>query len=138
MTYRSQGPKIDWAYLKKLRPAIHVIRALTSHMELEFGTLVRGKKQTIPKRDIDVPKLRKSFHIYHQEERGRVVSSKEDRTDDYSNNGWTEYMKGKKRRRWVDGRTFVRSTREVWGDEESSSEDEESTTEPTMEIDETQ
>ena len=39
VTHRSEGPNIDWAYLKKLHPAIHVIWTLTLHMEQEFGTL---------------------------------------------------------------------------------------------------
>ena len=44
VTYRSEGPNIKWPYLKKLHPAIHVIRALTLHIEEEFNTLSRGKK----------------------------------------------------------------------------------------------
>ncbi|KAJ7474945.1 hypothetical protein FB451DRAFT_1465243 [Mycena latifolia] len=36
VTYRSEGPNIDWDYLKKLHTAIHVIRAVNSHMEYEF------------------------------------------------------------------------------------------------------
>ncbi|KAJ7437506.1 hypothetical protein FB451DRAFT_1451536 [Mycena latifolia] len=45
VTYRSEGPNIDWDYLKKLHPAIHVIRAVNSHMEYEFKTRVRGRKR---------------------------------------------------------------------------------------------
>ncbi|KAJ7094819.1 hypothetical protein C8R44DRAFT_584516, partial [Mycena epipterygia] len=30
ITYRSEGPNIDWQYLKKLHPAIHVIRAVNA------------------------------------------------------------------------------------------------------------
>ncbi|KAJ7199866.1 hypothetical protein GGX14DRAFT_401147 [Mycena pura] len=47
VTYRSEGPKIDWEYLKKLHPAIHVIRAVNAHMETEFKTRVRGSKHTV-------------------------------------------------------------------------------------------
>ncbi|KAJ7681420.1 hypothetical protein B0H17DRAFT_1230726 [Mycena rosella] len=33
VTHRSQGPNVDWEYLKKLHPAIHTIRAVSMFME---------------------------------------------------------------------------------------------------------
>ncbi|KAJ7852169.1 hypothetical protein B0H14DRAFT_2354898, partial [Mycena olivaceomarginata] len=45
VTHRSQGPKVDWDYLKKLHPSIHLIRAVSMFMESEFNTASRGKKQ---------------------------------------------------------------------------------------------
>ncbi|KAF7312766.1 hypothetical protein MIND_00291700 [Mycena indigotica] len=51
VTYRSEGFKINWSYLKKLHPAIPVIRALCEHMEHEFGTDTRGKKHSAPRKD---------------------------------------------------------------------------------------
>jgi hypothetical protein len=54
VTYHSEGPNIQWSYLKKLHPAIHVIRALTLHIKEEFSTLSRGKKHTKPKKELDV------------------------------------------------------------------------------------
>ena len=63
VTYRSQGPNIDWQYIKKLHPAIHVIQALTIHMEEEFGTLARGKNHTIPKEELDITRQLLRFHF---------------------------------------------------------------------------
>lgn len=39
VTHCSEGPNIKWDYLKKLHPAIHVICAVTLHIEEEIGTL---------------------------------------------------------------------------------------------------
>ncbi|KAF8215474.1 hypothetical protein K438DRAFT_1561950 [Mycena galopus ATCC 62051] len=44
-------------YLKKLHPAIHVIRSVSSHMETEFKTRVRGWKHTVPKKEQDIKNL---------------------------------------------------------------------------------
>jgi hypothetical protein len=60
-TYHSEGLYIKWPYLKKLHPAIHVIRALTLHVEEEFGTLSRGKNHTVPKKELDVRRLQESY-----------------------------------------------------------------------------
>ncbi|CAK5270382.1 unnamed protein product [Mycena citricolor] len=57
VTHRSQGPKIDWKYLKKLHPAIHIVRAVSHHMENEFKTRVRGWKHTVPKKEGDITAL---------------------------------------------------------------------------------
>ncbi|KAJ7812306.1 hypothetical protein B0H14DRAFT_3090506 [Mycena olivaceomarginata] len=61
VTHRSEGPNIDWKYLKKLHPAIHVVRSVSSHMESEFKTRVRGWKHTVPKKKEDVQGLQKWY-----------------------------------------------------------------------------
>ncbi|KAJ7700589.1 hypothetical protein B0H14DRAFT_3904294 [Mycena olivaceomarginata] len=61
VTYRSEGLNIDWEYLKKLHPAIHVIRAVNSHMEFEFNTRIRGRKHTVPKKEEDIRELQKWY-----------------------------------------------------------------------------
>jgi hypothetical protein len=72
VTYCSEGPNIKWSYLKKLHPAIHVIRAVTLHIEEEFGTHTRGKKHTVPKKELDIQKLQESYRSsgYHKYRRG--------------------------------------------------------------------
>ncbi|KDQ25341.1 hypothetical protein PLEOSDRAFT_1021103, partial [Pleurotus ostreatus PC15] len=40
--YRSEGPSVDWEYLKKLNPAIPTIRILSNHVEEQFGTQARS------------------------------------------------------------------------------------------------
>jgi len=47
---------------KKLHPAIHIIHAVTSHAEKEFTTLTRGKKHTVPQRELDICTLQNSYH----------------------------------------------------------------------------
>ncbi|KAJ7878080.1 hypothetical protein B0H13DRAFT_2545808 [Mycena leptocephala] len=75
VTYRSEGPNIDWEYIKKLHPAIHVIRAVNAHMETEFKTRVRGSKHTIPKKELDVQELQKWYRAsnVHVLKPGRAV-----------------------------------------------------------------
>ena len=118
VTYRSEGPNIKWPYLKKLHPAIHVIRAVTLHIEEEFGTLTRGKKHTIPKKELDVHKLQDSYRSagYHKYLAGREINSKKDRAADYATNGCLKLQRGNILQKWIDLRTFERATTETWGD----------------------
>ena len=76
--YHSEGPNINWSYLKKLHPAIYVIWTLTLHMEQEFRTLTQGKKHSIPKKDADVEQLQKAYRAsgYHRYQHGRTINSK--------------------------------------------------------------
>jgi hypothetical protein len=126
VTYRSQGPNIDWEYLKKLHPAIRVIRALTLHLEKEFGTLSRGKKHTVPKKDEDVLKLRKTYRAsgYKRYEEGRDINSKRDQVGDYSTKGCLKFLRGKILKKWIDLRTYERGTCENWLDDIESDDDE--------------
>lgn len=129
VTYRSEGPNIQWACLKKLHPAIHVIRAVTSHIEEEFGTLTRGKKHTIPKKELDIQKLQESYRGagYHKYHAGRQINSQKDQALDYTTMGCLKLQRGKILRKWKNLRTFERATRESWDDilddEDSESED---------------
>ncbi|KAJ7165181.1 hypothetical protein C8R46DRAFT_1035785 [Mycena filopes] len=76
VTYR---PNIDWEYLKKLHPAIHVIRAVNDHVEYEFKTKVRGHKHTIPQKELDMQELQKWYRAsdVHTFKAGRTIKSKE-------------------------------------------------------------
>ncbi|KAF8064098.1 hypothetical protein FPV67DRAFT_1420267 [Lyophyllum atratum] len=126
VTYRSEGPNIKWEYLKKLHPAIHVIRAVTAHIETEFGTLTRGKKHTVPKREKDVSGLHKSYRTsgYHTKcLTGRKIR-KEDKAEDLILEGSLKVQRGTVLKKWVDGRTFKRSKVERWGEDEASGSDE--------------
>lgn len=123
VTYRSEGPNIKWEYLKKLHPAIHVIRAVTEHIEKEFETLARGKKHTVPKKEIDVGKLQASYHTsgYHiQSSAGRTIRKK-DKAQDLILKGILAVQNGRVLERWVHARTFERSKTERWGDDSESS-----------------
>lgn len=122
MTYRSEGPNIHWEYLKKLHPAVRIIRALAMHMEKEFGTLTRGKKHTVPQKEFDVCKLLESYLAagIHKYEPGRNVS-KGDKAEDYATKGCLELQKGKILEKWVEGRSFLRSTTQDWESDSASS-----------------
>jgi hypothetical protein len=137
VTYGSEGPNIKWPYLKKLHPAIHVIRALTLHIEEDFGTLSRGKNHTIPKKDLDVRRLQQSYKTsgYHRYHAGREINSKKDHAVDYATKGCLKLLRGKILRKWKDLRTFERTTAERWDDlldddSESGGEDENENDEP--------
>lgn len=122
VTYRSEGPNVKWEYMKKLHPAIHTIRAIAIHIESEFGTLSRGKKHGVPKKEIDVAKLQKVYNDsgYHKYTAGRVAK-KDTTSEDYATEGALKAELGKVLEQWRHRRTFVRSTSERWpGDSDGS------------------
>ncbi|KAL1699110.1 hypothetical protein EV121DRAFT_216903 [Schizophyllum commune] len=111
VTYRSEGPSIDWDFLKKLHPAVPVIRELSKHMEEEFETLTRGLRHTIPKRDADVKALQEMYETAHLHEShpGRTAR---DKTDDFINDGLRTIpttLDG-----WSRNRNYKRRTEDDW------------------------
>ncbi|KAF4611552.1 hypothetical protein D9613_004492 [Agrocybe pediades] len=118
VTYRSEGPNVKWEYMKKLHPAIYVIRAVSEHVEKEMGTISRGKRHAIPTRDLDVETLRKSYREagYHIFTRGRSIERKDDKSEDYSEKGIIKLHKPDFLNRWKQQRAFPRATDEIWGD----------------------
>lgn len=116
VTHRSQGPSVDWDYLKKLHPAIHVIEAVGTHAKNQFKTMSRGKKHTVPRKFFDVQTLQNSYHAsnIHKYVAGRKSISKRDSAKDFASNGIVELMTGKILARWTDGRSFERSTDQEW------------------------
>ncbi|TFK58743.1 hypothetical protein BDN72DRAFT_781667 [Pluteus cervinus] len=123
VTHRSEGPNVDWDYLKKLHPAIHTIRAVTTHVNTEFKTLARGKKHTIPRREFDIQTLQNSYqasNIYTYTPK-RKPASKDDRVKDLLKIGAEKLLKTKVLERWVDHRSFLRSEDQLWSESESIS-----------------
>lgn len=95
--------------------------------EEEFKTKSRGKKHTIPRKELDVQTLQASYHAseVHKYIRGRTAVSKRDHAKDFADNGAEEIMTGKVLPRWVHGRSFTRATGQEWGlhsSDESNSE----------------
>ncbi|KAJ7572843.1 hypothetical protein C8J56DRAFT_806278, partial [Mycena floridula] len=138
VTYRSDGPHLNWEYLKKLHPAIPVIRELATFMERIFGTWTRGKKHTTPKREPDVAKLEQSyreftFHVYQP---GREVPVKS-RVKDYLNQGGIEIQTGPTILNWAEGRRYPRSTEQdlEFSESESEGEDADDEREDDMDVD---
>lgn len=122
VTYRSEGPNIQWEYFKKLHPAIHIIRMVADHVEKQFGTVSRGKKHTTPSRELDISVLQRSYqestyHIYHQ---GRKIEKKEDRAEDFVSKGVAKLHTGKPLERWNYLRSFERSKTEIWDEDRST------------------
>ncbi|KAK7015543.1 hypothetical protein VNI00_019077 [Paramarasmius palmivorus] len=113
VTYRSQGPHIDWKYLKMLHPAIPTIRSVADHIENQFETYTRGKRHTVPKKEADVRRLLEAYHGTHTQERGRKIGKK-DKGKDFLHHGVHELLYGKWLSDWHDGRYFVRATSEEW------------------------
>ncbi|KAJ7666792.1 hypothetical protein DFH06DRAFT_1294986 [Mycena polygramma] len=121
VTYRSEGPNIDWEYLKKLHPAIHVIKAVNNHMEYEFKTKVRGHKHTIPKKERDIQDLQKWYRAsaVHSFKPGGVIKGRRDksvpdRPKDTMSKGGSALQTGKTLERWIENRTVERSTMQDW------------------------
>jgi hypothetical protein len=127
VTYCSEGPNIIWEYLKKLHPAIHLIRAVANHIEQEFGTYTRGKRHTIPSkdRDIKVKVLQESYHRaeYNKLSSGQKIGDKKDRAEDFMKNGFIKLHKGDLLAQWVDQWSFEHSTEQKWDSETSVSYD---------------
>ncbi|KAJ6565956.1 hypothetical protein DFH09DRAFT_919327 [Mycena vulgaris] len=120
VTYRSEGPNIDWEYLKKLNPAIHVIRAVNNHMEYEFKTRIRGRKHTVPKKELDIQELQKWYrasnvHVY---EPGRNIPSKlknnPDVPKDTLSKGTTLIQTDETLKNWIETRTVDRAMGQDW------------------------
>ncbi|KAJ7800017.1 hypothetical protein B0H13DRAFT_2390668 [Mycena leptocephala] len=131
VTYRSEGPNVDWEYLKKLHPAIHVIRAVNSHMEFEFKTRIRGRKHTVPKKEEDIRELQKWYRasMVHAFKPGRKFHSKlktnPDQPKDTLTRGGVSIQTGKTLQNWVEIRTVERATTEEWDDLLSEESDQE-------------
>lgn len=125
VTYRSEGPEVDWEYLKMLHPAIHVICGVTSHVEKEFNTLTHGKKHTVPQKELDVQKLHDSYSAskLHTEIPGRKRFLDKDYEKDYISAGALSFSDGKLREQWISERTIERSTCQEWYTGDSSGSD---------------
>ncbi|EEB90164.1 hypothetical protein MPER_11668 [Moniliophthora perniciosa FA553] len=124
VTYNPGGPNIDWAYLKKLHPALPVIVALCRHMEHQFQTYTRGKKHTVPKKDADVDMLCRVYEqsAYHKYVPGRTITSKGDKAADFYREGQAKFIRGIVIQTWHQNRYFERSTEEEWNSEGESGE----------------
>ncbi|KAJ3546980.1 hypothetical protein NMY22_g1840 [Coprinellus aureogranulatus] len=120
VTYRSEGPNIKWSYLRKLHPAIPVIRNIIDFTENEFGTLARGKKHTVPSREKDIETLQKTYATaqLHEIRPGRHNwSDKRDNARDFIDAGAHKVSMTQLLSRWNAGRAFERSLAEEWGED---------------------
>lgn len=117
VNYRSQGPSIDWEYLKKLHPAIHIINAVGVHVEQELHTLSRGKKHAVPKKEHDIQVLQQSYRtarIHYYEPGRKMVGGRKDKAKDIVTEGAVTLEQGKMLARWIEGRSFTRSMEQEW------------------------
>ncbi|KAH9914438.1 hypothetical protein B0H21DRAFT_703667, partial [Amylocystis lapponica] len=124
VTNRSQGPSINWAYFRKLHPAIPVIQTVSHHMEAEFTTWKRYKAHTTPNDVRGISILQKAYtasHV-HDTQPGRKVAESEIAKDFY-NDGLLNLAKPITR--WVDVRTFERSMANNWEPIEENRNDDE-------------
>ncbi|KAI5823219.1 hypothetical protein K523DRAFT_344625 [Schizophyllum commune Tattone D] len=106
-------PSIDWAFLKKMHPAMPVIHELSKHMEREFRTNTRGLKHTVPKKDQDVRTLQAVYEQVdlHDHEDGRTLRpGKKDTAKDFLSLGLNKLLGVLKR--WVNSRSYERRTNE--------------------------
>lgn len=115
VTYRSEGPEVNWDYFHKLHPAIHTIKLVSNFIDNEFATS-RGTSHTVPQREIDVITLQDSYAKsgYHQYTSGRVLKGKGRGAKDYETHRITKIQTSKVLARWRHLRTFECSTEESW------------------------
>ncbi|KAI0350268.1 hypothetical protein OH77DRAFT_1489301 [Trametes cingulata] len=114
VTNRSQGPSVNWTYLRTLHPALPVIQAVSHHIEQQFRTWTRYGRHTDPGDAKGIAKLQAAYQLEHIHEtcRGRTISTKEDQVKDFYSMGLHTLPSAMMR--WVDGRTFERATGEDW------------------------
>ncbi|KAJ7272390.1 hypothetical protein C8J57DRAFT_1599607 [Mycena rebaudengoi] len=125
VTHRSQGPNIDWKYLKKLHPAIHVIKSVATYMESEFNTASRGKKHKVPKKELDLTGMQKWLGDSKATKtiRARKMGSKVDQPKNYPGMGQLNLQLKTRMQRWVENRNFPRATSENWAEYSDSSDE---------------
>ncbi|KAJ7272232.1 hypothetical protein C8J57DRAFT_1435196 [Mycena rebaudengoi] len=123
VTYRSQGPNVDWKFLKKLHPAIHVIKLVGKYMESEFGTANRGNKHTPPKKELDVTEMQKWQRDSKSNKtiQARKAGSKRDKIKNYIGNGQNNLQTSNRMQRWAENRSYPRATTENWEEDSSDS-----------------
>lgn len=85
--------------------------------------MTRGKRHTVPKKELDVQRLVNSYKIakIHEYQPGRMIKSQKDCAVDFTTKGCEALVKGKVMRRWVEGRSFKRGTNQDWDTSESES-----------------
>ncbi|KAI1782003.1 hypothetical protein LXA43DRAFT_907091, partial [Ganoderma leucocontextum] len=111
VTHRSEGPNIDWSYLKKLHPAIPVIQAVSKHVEDQFKTWTRYSRHTDPG---DLKGIQRLVDAYTQAKLhttlpGRTLDSADQASDVYVHGFVTL---GRPLNNWRIARTIVRGTEE--------------------------
>ena len=90
---------------------------MARHVEVQFGTLTRGLKHSVPQKEADIALLQKSFRSskLHQYTIGRKVKTK-DKINDVVNKGAEKLLGRKVLGRWIHLRSFERSMEEDWED----------------------
>ncbi|TFY59955.1 hypothetical protein EVJ58_g5445 [Rhodofomes roseus] len=122
VTHRPQGPHIDWEYLKKLHPTIPVIKAISEHIEQQFGTWTRYKRHTSSHDQAGILLLQQAYlagEVFSSRP-GRQISLQADRASDFVNQGIPKLPTTIGR--WVLARTFPRSSSQIWTHYEQAAE----------------
>ncbi|KAI1784039.1 hypothetical protein LXA43DRAFT_898167 [Ganoderma leucocontextum] len=113
VTHRSQGPNVDWQYLKKLHPAIPVIQAVSEHVEDQFKTWTRYSRHSSPGDAKGIQRLQDAYTAakVHTSMPGRRVDDA-DHVSDICNQGLLTL--GRPMKTWRIARTILRATEEDW------------------------
>lgn len=114
-TYRPNRPNSDWAYLKKISPAIPSIKAVASHVETESGAISRGKKHKSPDATADIQILERSYQEsnIHVKTAERVFNDEKVRKD-LLIEGMKDIQTKKILEKWHENRNYKRSHTELW------------------------
>jgi hypothetical protein len=89
-------------------------------MEYEFKTRIRGRKHTVPKKELDIQEMQKWYSAsnVHTFKPGRKIKTRlkvnPDIPRDTHSKGGIAIQTGKTLERWIENRTIERSTTEDW------------------------
>ena len=114
-TYCPAGPNSDWAYLKKISPAIPAIKAIAAHVKFQSGAITRGRKHKSPNAYKDIQLLERSYieSEVHVNTIGHVFNDKKARKD-LLMEGMKDVQVNKVPEKWNLNRNYKRLRTEMW------------------------
>ena len=97
--------------MKKISPAIPMIKGVAVHVEQELGSLLRGQKHSSPCKAQDIKLLMRAYKEsqLHQYKKGRKICETE-KANDYVMQGFVELQINDTIAKWVESCSYTRST----------------------------
>ncbi|KAI0668429.1 hypothetical protein C8Q78DRAFT_1098590 [Trametes maxima] len=122
VTWRSFGPGATFPYIRKVSPAIPVLRAVKANVVSQFTTArARGTHHGTPSKDADVLQMFEMFQGFSAHARcpGRTIpGGSTNRAGDYVTLGATKLQVDGAIERWWNDRLFEKATTEIYSMDE--------------------
>ena len=108
------GPLATWEYIKRISPAIPILRNVKDHFETEINHFRRGKSHSTVDAGGDIERLqamyaRDKIHVKNPKRRTEC-----DSVEDYIGKGSSPDVLGRVIRNWRNKRVVTRATTEDW------------------------